>query len=297
MISHANRLTTAVLLCLPAVVTPFSSIAAPYPDKNAQDGMPSLAPSNNNLDVAATPISASWRVVLDIGREPLSTMPFAWARSGGRMPLKIPCDFVQTEKGETYVQPQSDTVSMTGPSGAVTRPIVGGSFVTKSNDQELEFALTFPETLMRNDVSIPAGTTIQCTGRIYTQSEFDRLYQAFYNARDKAWELGGQLNAMTKVEGPPKKWNEELQRWENRNKSVNPLEWAKTRLAYAQAKALQNRHNEERPDPKDLSDRGFLPGVEGKVYVAKEGLARTQTGAVIGRWSMEPVLEQPVSYR
>ena len=284
-----RRMIALFFLYLPTS-TAFSSIALPY--EPGMESSLSKAP-NTSKDVAR----ASWRVVLDIGREPLSTMPFNWARSGGRMPLKIPCDFVLTADGERQLQPQSDTVSMTGPMGAVTRPIVGGSFITKRNNQELTFSLTFPESLQRNDVYIEGGTVIQCTGRMYTKKEFDQLYQAFYVARDKAWELGGQLNDMTKVEGPPKRWNEELKRWETRSKSVNPFEWAQKRLAYAGAKAEQERKNNDRPDPKDLSDRGSLPGIDDKIYVAKEGIARTQTGAVIGRWSMEPIDNQPVSYR
>jgi hypothetical protein len=211
------------------------------------------------------------------------------------MPVKIPCEFV-SENGKQHVVPQSDVVSMTGPTGAVTRPIQGGTFTTTQNNQQIQFSLTFPERLARNDVSIEAGTIIQCTGRLYTQSEIDHLQQAFYDARDKAWELGGQLNDMTKMDGPPKQWNEEQKRWETRRRSVNPFEWTSKRLAYGAAKAVQDRRNKDRPDLKDLSERGSLPGIDDKLFVAKQGIAKTQSGAVIGRWSMEPMLEKAVSY-
>eukprot|EP00977_Amphora_coffeiformis_P019431 scaffold7227_cov160-Amphora_coffeaeformis.AAC.10 len=299
----------ALLWLLPAAVTAFSSMAVPYPNNNNNN-------NNNNpksaklTDGAATltiEASAPWRVVLDIGREPLSSMPFDWARSGGRMPVKIPCDFQlatsSSDDGKMrIVQPQSDTVSFTGPDGAVVRPIVSGNYKTSSKDsnhpQELAFDLTFPQELARRDVTIPAGTTVTCTARMYTQTELDALYQAFYDARDEAWRLGGELNDMMTIQGPPKVWNEEAGRWEKRSKSINPLQWAQKRLAYTSAKAQQDQKNKARPDPNDLSERGPFPGIDDNVYVAKQGIAKTQNGAVIGRWSMEPMLlDKPVSYR
>ena len=285
----------APFFCLLPFASAFSSMAVPLPNS----GVGMSASGNVATDVAP------WRVVLDIGREPLSTMPFEWARSGGRMPVKIPCDFGVTTtdntnvKATTFVQPQSDTVSFTGPDGAVIRPIQGGKYQLNKDKTELAFDLTFPETLARRDVTIPGGTTITCTAPVYTQSAVDALYQAFYDARDAAWELGSQLNDMTSLQGlPPKVWNEATQTWERRTKKINPLQWAQKRLAYAAAKAKQEAANQQRPDPKDLSARGPFPGLDESLYVAKQGIAKTQTGAVIGTFSMEPILvDQPVSYR
>ena len=289
-----NVSSLALYFILP-VVTAFSSVTVPYGARTDVFESPTPDTEASGAITASSP----WRVVLDIGREPLANMPFDWARSGCRMPLKIPCDLSLTENNGRLVEPQSDTVSFTGPEGAVIRPINGGSFECdeKSKNQHLSFSLQFPETLARRDVTIEAGTTLQCTGRFYTQSELDRLNQEFYQARDQAWELGGELNDMVNVEGPPKKWNEELQRWETKSKTVNPLEWAQKRLSYMAAKAKQGQTNDQRPDLNSLSERGSLPGVEDSVYVAKEGLVRNQNGAVMGRWSMEPILnDRVVSY-
>ena len=228
------------------------------------------------------------------------------------MPVKIPCDFQLVSTSSTdhgnmkkkIVQPQSDTVSFTGPDGAVFRPVLPGKYRTNSKDgnnnnhQELSFDLTFPQELARRDVTIPAGTTITSTARMYTQTELDALYRAFYSARDEAWRLGGELNDMMTIQGPPKVWNEDAGRWEKQSKSINPLQWAQKRIAYASAKAKQDQKNNARPDPNDLSERGSFPGIDDNVYMAKQGIAKTQNGAVIGQWSMEPMLlNKPVSYR
>lgn len=226
------------------------------------------------------------------------------------MPVKIPVDFSRQDgpqEASSLVQPRSDTVSFTGPEGAVLRPIRGGTYqVTRRNKNnknddhysDLTFDLTFPETLARRDVVIPAGTTISCTSRLYTQDDLDALSRAFYDARDAAWQLGGELNAMTTMDGPPKVWNDKANQWEPRvGPQVNPLQWAQKRLAYAAAKAKQNAAHHQRPKPQNLSARGRLhlarvgkDDDDSVVYVAKDGVARTQTGAVIGKWSMEPIL-------
>ena len=283
--------TTSLALLLLPVVTAFSSMAVPYPNSNS-------AQHHHQDDAVTVEASAPWRVVLDIGREPLSSMPFDWARSGGRMPVKVPCDFQLTSDRKTVVHPQSDTVSFTGPDGAVIRPITAGNYKVNNNQQELSFDLTFPEELARRDVTIPAGTTVTCTTRMYTQTEMKALYQAFYDARDEAWRIGGELNDMTTIQGPQKVWNEEAGQWEKRSKTINPLQWAQKRFAYTSAKAKQDQRNNARPDPNDLSEQGPFPGITDRVYMAKEGIAKTQNGAVIGRWSMEPMLrDKPVSYR
>ena len=285
----------SALLGLLRLSNAFSGIALPRTDMGR-----SLPQQQQSQAADVTTTTSSWRVVLDIGREPLSNMPFDWARSGSRFPLKIPCDFIGTTTTTQdatrtttsfTVSPQSDTVSFTGPNGAVIRPIQGGGDYQISKDEtELTFSLTFPETLARRDVTIDAGSTIQCTGRLYTQKELDQLYQAYYDARDEAWKLGGELNDMERMDGPPKKWNEETKQWEIRRKSINPLTWAQKRLAYAAAKAKQESKNNQRPDPNRLSEKGSLPGIDDSVYVAKEGVVRAPNGAVMGRWSMEPIL-------
>jgi len=320
----ATNFALSAILVLPACTTfALSSIGIRYNNKNgisSDKTVPNLKPSVSNVGSNSDPITnndvaaaAPWRVVLDIGREPLANMPFDWARSGCRMPLKIPCDFTistvssssSSSSQKQTVEPQMDTVSFTGPDGAVIRPIQsGGAWNINSGGklqqkpyQDLTFALQFPETLERRDVTIDAGTTLHLTGQLYTQSVIDRLNQEFYNAREEAWELGAELNDMVNIQGPPKKWNEELNKWEKKSKTVNPLHWAQKNLAYNSAKARQSQANERRPDPNSLSEKGALPGISDGVYVVKEGLVKNQKGAVMGRWSMQPILkDRAVSY-
>lgn len=289
----ACALLALALESLP-VVHAFSSIAAPYPNHNNRVNE-ALSDKDNLPSAAPTTTSTTWRVVLDIGREPLSSMPFDWARSGGRMPIKIPTQI----DSAGHATPVDDTFSVTGPDGAVTQPIQGGKFLVSNDQTSISLDLHFPAEVARRDITIPAGSTLTCTSRLYTKTEMDALYQAYYDARDEAWQLGGELNDMVSVQGPPKVWNEEAKRWEKRSKSVNPLQWAQKRLMYAAAKTKQDQANQQRPDYNDLSERGALSGVaDDYVYVAKNGVVKTQTGAVIGKWSMEPMLtDRPVSYR
>jgi len=256
---------------------------------------------------AATRTSVPWRVVLDIGREPLSTMPFDWARSGGRMPIVIPCNFEQRRKDEgekdpstkfRLVLPRSDTVSFTGPDGAVVRPIAGGDWKLGRDEKELRFTLNFPEALERRDVRIGAGTTIECTGRVFTKTELDTLNEDFYESRRKAWEVGGELNEISGRQAAPKKWNFETQRWEKRYADAKPIEWVQKRIKYAAAKAEQDRKNSRRPNQNALSGLGWLPGVEDPMFVSKDQgvVRRANDGALLGRWSMEPILDKPVSF-
>jgi len=267
------------------------------PDKR-EDGQSST--TQRNPAVAASE-SVPWRVVMDIGREPLASgMPFDWARSGCRMPLKIPCHFSSNgENSNRIMTPISDTVSFTGPDGAVVKPIQGGRWSLMlegdNNQQQLAFDLTVPETLARRDVTIEAGTTLQCVGRIYTQSELNRLNEAFYRARDAVWAIGEELNEKERRQGAPKKWNEATRQWEQRHSNENPLQWMKLRLDYARAKAVQDQANRQRPDANHLSAVGRLPGLDGdNVYVALGGVVRAESnGAVMGTWYAEPMLTTP----
>jgi hypothetical protein len=242
-------------------------------------------------------------------------MPFDWARSGCRMPLKIHCDILAS--GE--IVPQQDTVSFTGPNGAVVSPILGGNWELSSNknkkdnqeeeqqqQQSLTMTLEFPQQLQRRDVTIDAGTTVKLTTSLFSQRELDRLNQEFYEARDQVWELGGELNEMANQQGAPKKWNEETQQWEQRYKNPNVLSQLSKRLSLMGAQAAQNLKSDRRPSPQSLSsERGSFPGMEdlGGVYIQKGGVVSIPGGggwrgdAVIGTWSAEPITNTPVSYK
>jgi hypothetical protein len=197
-------------------------------------------------------------------------------------------------------EPISETVSFTGPGGAVVRPVQGGSWTLSSSSgneplgksKELTFDLTFPEPLTRRDVTIDAGSTLQCVTAVYTQTDLDYLNQEFYAARDEAWSIGGELNSMSARRDAPKRWNFETNRWEKRHDSeTNPLTWMQTQAKYWRAKAKQEDKNRQRPDPNTLSAMGRLPGLDEFVYIQKSsGIVRNKAGAVMGTWQAEPII-------
>jgi hypothetical protein len=310
----------------PTIINAFSTMPFPVPrgntgndrdtsynsnDISTADSKASLSPSTTT-----TSVSTPWRIVLNIGREPLSRMPFDWARSGCRMPLVVPCDF--NEKNSLVV-PQRDTVSFTAADGAVVKPVLGGTWeftygvvdkllVQETNKKNqplptgLSFSLTFPETLQRRDVTIDAGTTLDLTARVYSKTELDALNKAYYDAREMTWQAGETLNDAARRQGSAKKWNEETGRWEKRYDNENPLKMIQNQFQYWSAKAQQDAKQRQRPDANDISDRGPFPGfVDGDndgLYVAKGGVIRaSKNGAVMGTWSAEPILDRPVSYR
>mmetsp|Transcript_62542 Transcript_62542/g.152265 ORF Transcript_62542/g.152265 Transcript_62542/m.152265 type:complete len:365 (+) Transcript_62542:191-1285(+) len=258
-----------------------------------------------------TTAAAPWRIVLDIGREPLANMPFEWARSGCRMPLVVPCDFTTNtssnnkdgEEKASLVVPHKDTVSFTDAGGAVVKPVEGGpwEFIydggNKSNKQPtgLTFSLSFPETLQRRDVTIEKGSTLELTARVYTKAEFDALNDAYYQAREDAWEMGGKLNAAARRQGAAKKWNEEKGQWEKRYDDENPLKMIRNQVKYWSAKAKQDAAQRQRPDANEISECGPFPGLEDGLYVAKNGIVRlSKNGPVMGTWSTEPIIDRSI---
>ena len=231
---------------------------------------------------------------MDIGREPLARMPFDWARSGCRMPLVVPCDFEQND----ILLPQKDTLSFTGPDGANVRPIEGGKWKLSDDAKQISFSLNVPEKLTRRDVYIDAGTELSLTGRVYTQSELDRLNANNYEAREELWRAGGEIGDVYDRANASKKWNEETGKWERRYDRENPLSFARKQLTYWGAKAKQSQALNQRPDINTLSDRGAMPGEGGDMYMAKGGTVRVgENGPVCGTWSAQPITTSPASYR
>jgi hypothetical protein len=304
--------TSLLLLALPIMANAFSSI--PYPNNNNNVGnklpttqvVPSSSQQQQQQQQTTTTVSTPWRVVLDIGREPLANMPFNWARSGCRMPLAIPCDFTlstrsdddeTTNNKEYLVLPQSDTVSFTGPDGAVIKPIVGGTWELSNDKKFISLTLTFPETLQRRDVIIDGGATVELSARVYTQQELDQLNDAYYKARENTWQVGSELNDIVKRQGAAKKWNEEKRQWEKPKPNVNVLYAVQKRMNYWMSKIEQDKRNQDRPDPNTISDRGELPGLDGGIYIAKSGSVRaSKNGPVMGTWQAQPITKLPVSY-
>lgn len=251
--------------------------------------------------------TSPWRIVLDIGREPLAVgMPFQWARSGTRMQLVVPCDV----RSDGVVVPRSETVSFTGPGGAVERPIRGGPWSVKDNNgnidgnnnsKELSLSLVFPEYMERGDVWVEAGSTLGLEGIVFTKDELRVRDQEFFRARDVTMRIDNELKDLAWEQGrggaPSKRWNEETQRWEStRNFDVGSfVTQTQTRLRLWGARAKQGRANNQRPDRNTLSDQGSLPGVEGSVFIQEPGIIKLRktdgigSGAVMGTWTARPV--------
>merc|ERR1712224_54310 len=242
--------------------------------------------NDHNAPSSSSEITSSpWRITLDIGREPLASMPFKWARSGCRMPLVIPCHL----RSDRKVIPRSESVSFTGPNGAVTSPIQGGEWEIKNGDTELNLELAFPEYVERRDVWIDAGTVLSLCARTYKKDEIDELDRNFYEAREEAWELGKELNEITKKIEGPKQWNEEKQAWEKRTDGIpSVFSQIQKRIKHAAAQANQKRKADLRPSLNDLSEIGSIPGVSNGVYIQKEGVIKIGN-AVAGRWFAEPI--------
>mmetsp|Transcript_17280 Transcript_17280/g.49501 ORF Transcript_17280/g.49501 Transcript_17280/m.49501 type:complete len:183 (-) Transcript_17280:460-1008(-) len=179
---------TFLIVSLPLVASAFSSIPADprfsprrplgpsqqHPEEDISTSRSAASASDSSDATAtatatATVTSAPWRIVMDIGREPLARMPFDWARSGCRMPLVVPCDFGENN----LLIPRKATLSFTGPDGANVKPVEGGTWRLADDSKQLSFSLNVPDRLTRRDVYIDAGTELSLTGRVYTQAEMD----------------------------------------------------------------------------------------------------------------------------
>ena len=259
---------------------------------NDMDGTSSMRPpTTSSMPITRTTAKTAcpWRVVLDIGREPLGAtgMPFDWARSGSRMPLVIPCDF----NSDQLVLPKSDTVSFTTQTGGVVKPVEGGSWSLSDDQTEFTMTVSFPEQMERNDVWIDAGTTMTLQAVVYTQDKMDELNQAFYDARETVWELGEELNNIARVKESPKKWNPETERWEKKQLGLSSLaNQMQKRVQLLAAQAKQAQASNQRPSPNILSDRGSLPGMERQIYIQKQGVVKIGN-SVVGKWSAEPIVK------
>jgi hypothetical protein len=303
---NSMRPTSLILFSLPTLALAFSSIPAnfPQPSPTATTESKWTSTHEQNDQKLSSPrtmsMSEPWRIVLDIGREPLSRMPFDWARSGCRMPLAIPCDFSSNYdiSDERLVLPQSETVSFTGPGGAVVKPVVGGTWQVSNDQKQVSFSLSFPESLQRRDVIIDGGTTLELVGRLYTQTELDELNEAYYQARENMWQVGGELNDLSRQRGAAKKWNEAKGKWEKPDADGNIFSTLQKQVNYWTAKAKQDQMNQRRPDANSISSLGKLPGFEEGVYIAKGGVIRqSKNGPVMGTWQAEPITKNPASYR
>lgn len=300
--------TTTVIVCL--LVLPAARIAGfpscvRYPQRSKTRVLSILgAVDGDNAESSGTAGATSsepWRVVMDIGREPLARMPFTWARQGVRMPLVVSTDFGlgNTATNRRFVTPLNPTIGFTGPEGFQESPIVGNDWSVSEDGTVFRASYTIANELRKRDVVIEAGTELVLSTRLYTQTELDRLNEEYYTARDAMWSTGEDLNNSNDRKQSSKKWNPTTERWEQRYPDENPFTMVKNKVLYWMQAAQQEKAKSQRPEPDTLSDRGGkLPGVgaiDEYVYLVQQGVVRYggDDGPVCGLWNAQPVTNVP----
>lgn len=241
-----------------------------------------------------TPISSwgGWRLVLDIGREPYTTMPRSWASSGARFPLVMKCNF--TEDGT--VASISGDVRYTTAEGGMIKPVHSGSWSLSPNNRDLSFTLTFPEEMIRNDVEF-GPCEVVCEGLLFTKADLDILDQDFYRARTITDDINAKVKESKRRREAPKKWNFDTNRWEKRYKDESFTSMAMKKIQQLTAIVIEEVQNKKRPKFIDMSlERGNFPGIDGYVYMGKGGKVKIKGGAIIGKWAAEPIIDTPPSY-
>ena len=268
---------------------------------NGDEKVPDSSGTEETTMKPTTSNSYPWRVVMDIGREPLANMPFNWARQGVRMPLVVPTDFWR----DKTVKPRSETVSFTGPGGAQESAIHGMEWSVESKGRESVFqaSYTIASELVKRDVTIEAGTELVLTTKLFSQKELDRLNEEYFKNRDAMWSTGESLNDATNRQQSSRKWNPQKERWEQRYPDENPLAAISNRVKYWIQNAKQETAKNQRPEPESLSDRGGkLPGILGNnseddeyVYLVQQGVVRYggANGPVCGLWTAQPITNVP----
>jgi hypothetical protein len=245
------------------------------------------------LAVTTVQAFAGWRIALNIGREQGSAN--SWAASGARLPIVVQCD---VNPDQTIV-PKENMIRFTGREGEVIKPIQPGTW-SLANNRDLAFTLSFPEELLRNDVSIDAGTTLTMEGLVYSKKDLEDINQQFYKARDQEWKAMGEVDDIQRRKDAPKKWNEASGEWEIRYETESISSKFAKQLQLFQTERVRQKEDQNRPRPKDLStDCGPFPGVDGDVYMAMAGNIKIRSGwrdTVAGTWSAEPILGNPKSY-
>lgn len=241
-----------------------------------------------------------WRIAMSIGREPNTGMPAEWASSGCRLPVVVKCDFLAAgqERKKNVVVPLTDDVRFTGPDGEVVRPVESGGW-SLANERELSFTLSFPEELVRRDVTLEG--TVRLEGLLYSNNELKRMNEQFKVARDTTVDAGELLDMVNQRRDAPKKWNDDTNQWEKRYEEEGVLSQLGKRAKKFIAERNEKKVNIDRPILKDLSlDCGPFPGLEGDVYFKKKGKVMLKRSfmreCVIGTWYAEPINNKPLSY-
>lgn len=247
-----------------------------------------------------------WRIALDVGREKETRTSSAWAGSGCRLPVVVRCDFRSDDDDganaaqEGSLVPKTSAVRFTGPDGEVVNRVEPGTWRLSSDQRKIEFTLSFPDELVRRDVTLRG--TVRCEGFLYGTKFLRTLNERYYEARSAKWDAGAEFDEVARRADAPKKWNFETNQWEQRYETESVFSRLGKRASLFLSERWERRRNEERPNLQDLSsDCGPFPGVEGDVYFLKKGkIFLKQSGllgeTVIGTWSAEPINDKPASY-
>ena len=253
---------------------------------------PTTPSSLSSLTSSPIPSWGGWRVALNIGREPLTTMPRSWASSGARFPLVMQCNF--TDDGR--VASISGDVRYTVTEGEMIKPVQAGTWTISKNNRDISFSLIFPETMIRNGVEILSQSEIICEGLLYTKTDLKALDQDFYNARSVTDDINAQVKETKRKREAPKKWNFETKKWEKRYKDESSIVSISKKMKQLAAGVVEKRQSNQRPNPSDLSiEPGQFPGVDCDVFMGKGGKVKIK-GAVVGTWGAEPINDNPASY-
>lgn len=242
-----------------------------------------------------------WRIAMNIGREPETTgMPKEWASSGCRLPVVVKCDFQPGGEGrqKNTVALLDDKVRFTGPDGEVVKPVEPGEW-SLSNEREISFTVSFPEELVRRDVTLEG--TLRLEGLMYSETDLKRMNARFKEARDSTVDAGELFDSIKERQDAPRKWNDDTNQWEKRYEDEGILSTLGKRTNKFFAERKERKVNAERPILKDLAlGCGPFPGVEGDVYFKREGQVMLKRGFLrecrIGTWCAEPINDKPLSY-
>ena len=154
-----------------------------------------LSLASSFVNAMATPATiggGTWRVSLNVGREPGTYMPEDWASSGARLAFPVDVEFTTaaaTQYQEDLLGEAEGTCRLRvvnpgkfiGSSGEVTVETKHGAWratpTGAGGETHLRFFLDFPEDATRNDVVLPAGRLFFTTG-MWQAEELELAQQA-----------------------------------------------------------------------------------------------------------------------
>ena len=101
--------------------------------------------------------AARWKLRVSVGREPITSMPKEWAKSGARLLFSLPVDVFPTQTASPdderrvgpkarAIEPREPVISITGFGGVVEIPVRGGGWNVDA-EGKLSFWLEVPESI------------------------------------------------------------------------------------------------------------------------------------------------------